>query len=75
MEELAEFKKKLGILAEQLIDEYESFTTEHCGEFKQFIEDQPPQDRMTWYSEQIELAKTKNDAIRMYAHLNELDTY
>ena len=71
LEELAKFKKKLGELAEELINEYESFTTEHCGEFKQCIEDQPPQDRMTWYSEQIELAMTNNDAIRMYAHLNE----
>ena len=71
MEELAEFKKELGVLAEKLINEYESFTTEHCGEFKQCIEDQPPQDRLTWYIEQIELAKNKNRGIRMYTHLNE----
>ena len=75
MEELAKFKKKLGELAEELINEYERFTTEHCGEFKQCIEDQPQQDRLTWYIEQIKLAKKKNRGIRMYAHLNELDTY
>lgn len=71
---MAEFKKKLGTLAEQLINEYERFTTEHCGEFKQCVENQPQQERMTWYHEQIKLAKEKNDALRMFAHLKEFDT-
>ena len=61
------------MLVEQLIDEYESFTTEHCGEFKQCTEghDQPQQERMTWYHEQIEMAKEENNTLRMLTHLIE----
>ena len=58
------------MLVEQLIDEYERFTTEHCGEFKQCI-GQPQEERMTWYHEQIEMAKEENNTLRMLTHLIE----
>lgn len=68
---MEEFKEKLGKLAEQLIDKYERFTTEHCGEFKKRVEDQP-QEKL--YYEQIKLAKKEDRGIRSFAHLKELDT-
>ena len=62
----------MSTLAEHIINKYESFTIEHCGEFKKC--DQPQQERMSLYREQIKLAKEANNAIRTFAHLKELDT-
>ena len=72
LKELKEFKEKLGKLAEQLIDKYESFTIEHCGECKKGVEDHTQREKM--YCEQIKLAKREDGGVRSIAHLKELDT-
>ena len=62
---------KLDILADQLIEKYGSFTTEHCGELKKEVYEKVQEES---YDKQIKLAKEKDKDIRLCAHLKELDT-
>lgn len=74
MKGLAATKERLDGLERHLIEKYQSFSTEHCGELIKRKEYQPHQERS--YRDHFRLAKERDDRIRLAAQVKtELDTW